>query len=241
MSAVRSSPSRKWRNLRLGIVGATLCMFYVSTLTIIGLVGITTSASAKVQAVTDSTADWIKAHTPASTTVLPLGQRHGLVSGRRQASVRQPRVPVFRWSRPDTGLLQRRPPSSSAWISSAAAGDRPKARQTSPCSSRQPSLPSHPTMTPWRRFGATFGPTIAWRRRSGVGRLRRRLRLRAVELNAGVGSRQVDTQRGRGPGPWMAGGAVYTLRNLPAARDVGDPHVFVEWLEGRATGWRPKS
>ncbi len=117
MSAVRSSPSRKWRNLRLGIVGATLCMFYVSTLTIIGLVGITTSASAKVQAVTDSTADWIKAHTPASTTVFLWGNDTDLYLAADRppydSHVYQfPMVTAGYWSPAKTAAIL------SAWISS---------------------------------------------------------------------------------------------------------------------------
>ena len=86
MAAVRSSPGRRSRSLGLGIVAASLCMFYVSALTIAGLIGITTSDSAKAQAVTDSTAGWIKAHTPASATVFLWGNDTDLY----QAADRRP-------------------------------------------------------------------------------------------------------------------------------------------------------
>ena len=72
MSQVRSS-ERASRAMGLGLVALTSCMFAVSAMTIVGLVGMTFDASAKAQSTTEATADWIKANTPASATIFNWG------------------------------------------------------------------------------------------------------------------------------------------------------------------------
>jgi len=71
-SAIRSS-ARGTRRTAIALVAAASCAFALSGLTALGLLGITTDASATAESVTIATADWIRGHTPASAAIFNWG------------------------------------------------------------------------------------------------------------------------------------------------------------------------
>jgi hypothetical protein len=69
----RPAMGRRPGGLALVLVAAMTVLATVSAVTVVGLTAITTDASAKAQAVTDTTAAWLKANTPATTSLFLWG------------------------------------------------------------------------------------------------------------------------------------------------------------------------